>query len=1142
MCKFFWYHIIHLVAVYLLLTLVVPYPLQVFAQEKPISTTLPNTMWEHDIRDEIRDLRARIEPSKELGVDISKTEIAKRILLLDDYLSRKDTSWWSESLPLSDKDPGFYRTLQEMKVAGATLQDLLNRAAEDAQARTRPREQVKLRNSTLYQRFMDTAVKLVREGKVSVGDVQDLRPKGSLPGNTVLESGLSKNELTTWRNQLQAAAREAQGMSASLPPQPSGEAIAQAKAALKALLQKLDAVKGTTQFREVWTEFQSRSAAYVKQGVLTPTNVQAITPSNYWVDSGIPKEELTAFRDTLQNAYTAAQRGQQALEKPVAAPAESSIQDPIEKAKTALEVARNALDRANGELLKANELGDVKAIKKAKEGVDEKNKIWRAKEQALETAQEAARKPSPMAPEESAKMVKYQYLVKRVAQWMSKKSPLSMRSQIVEDFISFGQNGLQAAVKDYKLDKGTTFETYAQMRIRGSILDELRRFKGNRMIYDDINKINSIQEKAGEILSLDKLVDRAGISKERIITALEMMKGIESLEAIPGGKESVSAVSREPPPDYRMMIQEEVENLSKKAEKAGISKRDIEIVRLYRLGEGGSTLTEKEIGARFGLSGSRVSLIISKVENAMRGGEARAPKGPSSGGLLARLGKGQAGFVNVDLLNPFALVRAIIERTKGLINAIKGGLKGVASKPSSPAVRSTSSQAGTLRLCSTEGQTPWYRARIVNPSPTFSAALFVGVPLVTGLVKGIERNIIVGDESLLLSMYHGAQEEAVANFANPLGLGILGGSIVITSVFPPAGVPLIAIGLAYGGYQEVAASATAKQQQKQGREIQALFANDPTMYDKVMKRFFTNPKDLAQQRSFDLFEVTLGDNQWTRWAVMNELYSGAEVEITPVKIKAYVNQGLPALFTDTALSRVHDEALRFKRGFMEASREQYRKVQFSIAEQLVALGKKEENFGLKEQVQVIAAGLEYSLDALRRKGPQGGDDPQPLYNALLRYLQEPAQKKLRDMFLTAPSDAPGYNGITTLVRILYAKLEILRQGESREEILKRHETQCSTGSTGSIGEQLQKLEKLETSLPPSLSTNDNDEVCTEPMLQELLSYAKDGVLVNVFENRQRLLERDPSPLHMQQYWGLIACLQNPLLQEAINAASEKKID
>ncbi|WP_422382826.1 RNA polymerase sigma factor FliA [Marinicellulosiphila megalodicopiae] len=63
-------------------------------------------------------------------------------------------------------------------------------------------------------------------------------------------------------------------------------------------------------------------------------------------------------------------------------------------------------------------------------------------------------------------------LVKRIAYHLLAKMPDSVQ---VDDLIQSGMIGLIEASKNYDSTKGASFETYAGIRIRGSMIDEVRR-------------------------------------------------------------------------------------------------------------------------------------------------------------------------------------------------------------------------------------------------------------------------------------------------------------------------------------------------------------------------------------------------------------------------------------------------------------------------------------------------------------------------------------------------------------------------------------------------------------------------------------------------------------------------------------------
>ena len=63
-------------------------------------------------------------------------------------------------------------------------------------------------------------------------------------------------------------------------------------------------------------------------------------------------------------------------------------------------------------------------------------------------------------------------LVKRLAHQMKAKLPPSVE---VDDLVQAGMMGLLDAINRYEENHGAQFETYAVLRIRGAMLDELRR-------------------------------------------------------------------------------------------------------------------------------------------------------------------------------------------------------------------------------------------------------------------------------------------------------------------------------------------------------------------------------------------------------------------------------------------------------------------------------------------------------------------------------------------------------------------------------------------------------------------------------------------------------------------------------------------
>jgi len=87
-------------------------------------------------------------------------------------------------------------------------------------------------------------------------------------------------------------------------------------------------------------------------------------------------------------------------------------------------------------------------------------------------------------------------LVKRIAYHLLARLPASV---IVDDLIQSGMIGLFEAANNFDSSKGASFETFAGIRIRGSMLDEIRRgdwtprsvHKNSRMVSDAIKQLEA---------------------------------------------------------------------------------------------------------------------------------------------------------------------------------------------------------------------------------------------------------------------------------------------------------------------------------------------------------------------------------------------------------------------------------------------------------------------------------------------------------------------------------------------------------------------------------------------------------------------------------------------------------------------------
>ncbi|WP_019894399.1 RNA polymerase sigma factor FliA [Hydrogenovibrio halophilus] len=108
----------------------------------------------------------------------------------------------------------------------------------------------------------------------------------------------------------------------------------------------------------------------------------------------------------------------------------------------------------------------------------------------------------------------YLPLVKRIAYHLKGRLPDSV---MVEDLIQSGIIGLMEAAQKFDANQGATFETYAGIRIRGSMLDEIR--KGDwtprsvhRKSRDVAEAINQVESRLGREARDEEVAEQLGVS------------------------------------------------------------------------------------------------------------------------------------------------------------------------------------------------------------------------------------------------------------------------------------------------------------------------------------------------------------------------------------------------------------------------------------------------------------------------------------------------------------------------------------------------------------------------------------------------------------------------------------------------------
>ena len=195
-------------------------------------------------------------------------------------------------------------------------------------------------------------------------------------------------------------------------------------------------------------------------------------------------------------------------------------------------------------------------------------------------------------------------LVRRIAYHLIGRLPDSVD---VNDLIQTGMLGLMEAARHYKNDRGANFETYAGIRIRGAMLDELRRGDWSpRSVH------RKSREMAEAMASLEKRLGRsaepAEIAEEmdiplneyfRIVQDATQSKMLSADELTESGALD-TASGHEAAPEKELQHQQLQDSIAEAVE--NLPEREKILMGLYYEQE----LNLREVGEVLGVSESRV--------------------------------------------------------------------------------------------------------------------------------------------------------------------------------------------------------------------------------------------------------------------------------------------------------------------------------------------------------------------------------------------------------------------------------------------------------------------------------------------------------------------------------------------------------
>jgi RNA polymerase sigma factor for flagellar operon FliA len=210
-------------------------------------------------------------------------------------------------------------------------------------------------------------------------------------------------------------------------------------------------------------------------------------------------------------------------------------------------------------------------------------------------------------------------LVRRIAHHLAARLPASVE---VDDLIQAGMLGLIEAAKNFQADQGAAFETYASIRIRGSMIDEIRRGDWvprsvHRRYRDVVSATRQVEQANGRAANSSEIAEVLGVSVDDYHHMLEdasrgqLLSLDEQMDDFDGEPRLAASCNVTPARElehtvFRQALGEAIGNLPE---------REQLVLSLYYEQE----MNLREIGAVLGISESRVCQIHGQAMLRLRG-------------------------------------------------------------------------------------------------------------------------------------------------------------------------------------------------------------------------------------------------------------------------------------------------------------------------------------------------------------------------------------------------------------------------------------------------------------------------------------------------------------------------------------------
>lgn len=219
---------------------------------------------------------------------------------------------------------------------------------------------------------------------------------------------------------------------------------------------------------------------------------------------------------------------------------------------------------------------------------------------------------------------------------MARRVASSMPHSIdLGDLVQDGMIGLIDAAHRFDEGRGIKFETFAERRVRGAMIDALRRDAWPRGVRRMRRQLESAREDLRRELgcepSLADLAARVGSDEATLGRTIVRIHTIESTSPLATASDMADPtlpavlVPQELPTPDRQLEEKDVRDRVRAAIRQ-LPPRERRIIGLYYFGE----VTMKQIGAEIGVNESRVSQLHARAVQRLKQALARTDGGPSA--------------------------------------------------------------------------------------------------------------------------------------------------------------------------------------------------------------------------------------------------------------------------------------------------------------------------------------------------------------------------------------------------------------------------------------------------------------------------------------------------------------------------------